>query len=104
MTVLNVILQDPKASRQSASLVSREAATAELDRETSNSSASREESLEDVGKVVWQSGFLLADYLIRKPPFGEWAGVRVIDLGAGTGRSFQYLTYKQEGLAVSCYS
>ena len=42
-------------------------------------------SLHNVGRVVWQSGFLLAEYLIRKPPFRDWSGVRVVDIGTGTG-------------------
>ena len=59
----------------------------ELKESEISSSALRDASLENVGRVVWQSGFLLADYLIRNPPFREWPGVRVIDLGAGTGMS-----------------
>jgi len=35
--------------------------------------------------VVWQSGFVLAELLMRKPPLGPWTGVKVLDLGSGTG-------------------
>ena len=38
-----------------------------------------------VGLVVWQSAFVLADYLVARPPYGTWQGVSVIDLGTGTG-------------------
>ena len=37
-------------------------------------------------QVVWQSGFLLATFLIQHPPLGRWEGVRVVDLGTGTGK------------------
>mmetsp|Transcript_24712 Transcript_24712/g.53917 ORF Transcript_24712/g.53917 Transcript_24712/m.53917 type:complete len:326 (-) Transcript_24712:855-1832(-) len=38
-----------------------------------------------VGLVVWQCGFVLSDLLLRHPPWGTWAGIRVLDLGSGTG-------------------
>ena len=41
--------------------------------------------LGNVGLVVWQSAFVLADYLVACPPYGTWQGVSVIDLGTGTG-------------------
>lgn len=43
--------------------------------------------LSNVGLVVWQSGVLLADLLLRRPPFGpgSWPGLAVLELGAGTG-------------------
>jgi hypothetical protein len=44
-----------------------------------------EEKLDNVGLVVWQSAFVLAEYLLRNPPFQQWADVRVVDLGTGTG-------------------
>ena len=66
----------------------RERGGGEEEEDETISSESREASLGNVGKVVWQSGFLLADYLIGNPPFREWSGVRVIDLGTGTGISF----------------
>jgi protein N-lysine methyltransferase METTL21A len=40
-----------------------------------------------VGLVVWQSAFLLAELLVRAPPFGAWGDVRVVDLGTGTGEA-----------------
>jgi len=40
-----------------------------------------------VGLVVWQAGFVLADLLLRRPPFGSWHGATVLDLGCGTGAS-----------------
>ena len=43
------------------------------------------EDLSHVGLVVWQSAFVLAELLLRQPPFGQWHDVRVIDLGTGTG-------------------
>ena len=43
------------------------------------------EQLDNVGLVVWQSGFVLAELLLRRPPFGQWRDVRVVDLGSGTG-------------------
>ncbi|MEW5305946.1 MAG: hypothetical protein WDW36_008456 [Sanguina aurantia] len=42
-------------------------------------------ALADVGLVVWQSGFVLAEYLLRAPPFGGWGDVTCVDLGTGTG-------------------
>ena len=42
--------------------------------------------LNNVGLVVWQSAFVLADYLIAHPPFATWHNVSVIELGAGTGQ------------------
>lgn len=39
-----------------------------------------------MGLVVWQAGFVLADLLLRRPPFGSWHGAQVLDLGCGTGR------------------
>jgi hypothetical protein len=41
--------------------------------------------LQNVGYVVWQSGFVLAELLLRRPPFGSWPDVSVVDLGTGTG-------------------
>ena len=43
------------------------------------------EDLSHVGLVVWQSAFVLAELLLRQPPFGQWHDVRVVDLGTGTG-------------------
>ncbi|KAL4424672.1 hypothetical protein ABPG77_004479 [Micractinium sp. CCAP 211/92] len=43
------------------------------------------EDLSRVGLVVWQAGFVLADLLLRRPPFGSWHGTQVLDLGCGTG-------------------
>jgi hypothetical protein len=43
------------------------------------------EALQNVGLVVWQSAFVLAELLVSHPPFGTWQDVRVVDLGTGTG-------------------
>ena len=43
------------------------------------------EHLENVGFVVWQSAFVLLEWLLRCPPFGQWNDVRVVELGSGTG-------------------
>eukprot|EP00879_Flechtneria_rotunda_P023170 GHRR01024496.1.p1 GENE.GHRR01024496.1~~GHRR01024496.1.p1 ORF type:complete len:304 (+),score=106.79 GHRR01024496.1:607-1518(+) len=40
----------------------------------------------NVGLVVWQSGFVLGDYLLRTKPLGSWAGLKVLELGCGTGQ------------------
>lgn len=40
-----------------------------------------------MGLVVWQAGFVLADLLLRRPPFGSWHGTQVLDLGCGTGKA-----------------
>ncbi len=43
----------------------------------------------NVGLVVWQSGFVLADCLLRLPQCTRgksWAGLRVLELGCGTGQ------------------
>uniref|UniRef100_A0A061RWU8 Protein-lysine methyltransferase mettl21d n=1 Tax=Tetraselmis sp. GSL018 TaxID=582737 RepID=A0A061RWU8_9CHLO len=45
----------------------------------------RESPLRNVGLRVWQSAFILTEYLARCPPFGQWADTKVLDLGAGTG-------------------
>lgn len=44
-----------------------------------------------MGLVVWQAGFVLADLLLRRPPFATWHGTRVLDLGCGTGEVAAYL-------------
>ncbi|KAJ9506545.1 hypothetical protein QJQ45_019603, partial [Haematococcus lacustris] len=42
--------------------------------------------LGNVGFVVWQSGYLLAELLVRLQPLGPWGcHVHVLDLGSGTG-------------------
>ncbi len=46
--------------------------------------------LANVGLVVWQSGFVLAEYLLRTCPFGpgdpgSWLPLTAVDLGTGTG-------------------
>ena len=41
--------------------------------------------MDNVGLVVWQSAFVLAEYLLRHPPFGQWHDVHAVDLGGGTG-------------------
>lgn len=41
--------------------------------------------LRNVGLVVWQAAFVLAEYLSRVQPLGLWRGQRVVELGAGTG-------------------
>ena len=43
------------------------------------------EHLDHVGLVVWQSAFVMAEYLLRHPPFGQWHDVHAVDLGTGTG-------------------
>ena len=47
--------------------------------------ARRDAALADVGRVAWQAAFVLADLVLRHPPFGQWTGVSVLDLGCGTG-------------------
>lgn len=49
---------------------------------------SSEENLENVGLVVWQSAFVLAEFLMAHPPLGAWHDVRAVDLGTGTGDQF----------------
>ncbi|PNG63008.1 Methyltransferase-like protein 21A, partial [Tetrabaena socialis] len=49
------------------------------------------ERLADVGLVVWQAGWVLAEYLLRVAPFcgrgggPGWRSVTAVDLGTGTG-------------------
>jgi predicted nicotinamide N-methyase len=40
-----------------------------------------------VGLVIWQSSIVLADLLLRRPPYGQgsWPGVSVLELGCGPG-------------------
>ena len=54
-----------------------------------------EEHLEHVGLVVWQSAFVLAEYLLRHPPFGQWDDVHAVDLGAGTGEPERNVHFMQ---------
>lgn len=53
--------------------------------DTSGEGTPNGEQLENVGFVVWQSAFVLAEYLLRMPPFGQWGDVKTVDLGTGTG-------------------
>ncbi|KAK9832320.1 hypothetical protein WJX74_006168 [Apatococcus lobatus] len=50
-----------------------------------NGSSRPAQDLSKVGMVVWQSAFVLAEWLVRTRPFGPWTGIRVVDLGSGTG-------------------
>ncbi|EIE25645.1 hypothetical protein COCSUDRAFT_64760 [Coccomyxa subellipsoidea C-169] len=43
------------------------------------------EELDNVGLVVWQSAFVLAEFLVSHAPMGDWRDVRTVDLGTGTG-------------------
>jgi predicted RNA methylase len=43
--------------------------------------------------VVWESSWLLAEFLLRVQPFGNWAGVTVVELGAGTGVTGMFLAH-----------
>ncbi len=54
-----------------------------------NSKAPRAQDLSRVGMVVWQSAFVLAEWLLRACPFGPWNGISIIDLGSGTGDPFR---------------
>ena len=47
--------------------------------------------LSRVGLVVWESSWLLAEFLLRVQPLGSWAGVTVVELGAGTGVTGMFL-------------
>lgn len=41
----------------------------------------------NVGLVVWQSGFVLGEYLLRAKPLGPWnKPLRVLEFGCGTGQ------------------
>eukprot|EP00884_Botryococcus_braunii_P005559 jgi/Botrbrau1/15003/Bobra.0018s0102.1 len=40
-----------------------------------------DDGLDNVGLVVWQSAFVLAEYLLRHPPFAQWDDVTVVGLG-----------------------
>ena len=66
------------------------------------------EDLSRVGLVVWQSAFVLAELLLRHPPFGQWHDVRVVDLGTGTGAASSsqlcpdLISTSLEGMASSC--
>lgn len=62
----------------------------------SSGSGQDSEHLEQVGLVVWQSAFVLAEYLLRNPPFGQWQDVHAVDLGAGTGEPCWRLCAMQE--------
>ena len=60
------------------------------------------EHLENVGLVVWQSAFVLAEYLLRHPPFGQWHDVHAVDLGAGTGERCWSVHVMQVIFSVAC--
>ena len=49
-----------------------------------------EEDLDNVGLVVWQSAFVLGEFLLSHPPFITWQDVNVVDLGTGTGAFGSY--------------
>ncbi len=40
----------------------------------------------NVGLVVWQAGFVLAEWLIRAAPLGSWRGRTAVELGCGVGQ------------------
>jgi predicted nicotinamide N-methyase len=42
-------------------------------------------SYPNVGLMVWQSAFALAEHLLREPPCASWKGVSVVELGCGVG-------------------
>lgn len=54
-------------------------------RSNAHGSSETREALDNVGLVVWQSAFVLAELLMSDPPYGSWHDVRVVDLGTGTG-------------------
>ena len=62
-----------------------------------------EESLGHVGLVVWQSAFVLAELLLRQPPFGQWHDVRVVDLGTGTGTALMPLGHYHTNARICMY-
>lgn len=55
------------------------------DGQEGSQTASSREQLANVGLCVWQSGFVLAELLLRLPPYGQFADVTVVELGCGTG-------------------
>ncbi|GAB4817050.1 hypothetical protein N2152v2_004096 [Parachlorella kessleri] len=80
------ILQDPAASQSLQPLVAkRETCVDTQQHAAALASQLGGGPLEHVGLVSWQCGFLLAGYLLTRPPFRQWQDVRVVDLGAGTG-------------------
>eukprot|EP00878_Enallax_costatus_P006918 GHUV01007249.1.p2 GENE.GHUV01007249.1~~GHUV01007249.1.p2 ORF type:complete len:138 (+),score=73.30 GHUV01007249.1:778-1191(+) len=59
-----------------------------------------QDRLSHVGLVLWQSGFVLADFLLLRLPqlqrpgsgsSSSWAGVRVLELGCGGGTVGMFL-------------
>ncbi|KAK9916047.1 hypothetical protein WJX75_007777 [Coccomyxa subellipsoidea] len=60
---------------------------AQQDRQSAadGSTGESKEALENVGLVVWQSAFVLAEFLMAHSPMGAWHDVRAVDLGTGTG-------------------
>lgn len=61
---------------------------AQQDRQSAadGSTGESKEALENVGLVVWQSAFVLAEFLMAHSPMGAWHDVRAVDLGTGTGK------------------
>jgi phospholipid N-methyltransferase len=61
------------------------------DEDADAASASKQPDLSNVGLVVWESAWVLAEMLLRVNPLGGWAGARVLELGAGTGVTGMFL-------------
>ena len=65
------------------------------------STGESKEALENVGLVVWQSAFVLAEFLMAHSPMGAWDDVRAVDLGTGTGNLKMPFIFIVRSLVIS---
>ena len=78
-------LQDDRAGRREERITGHPNYSGGSRRDTAGEDL-KSERLSNVGARVWEAGLLLAQHLVLHPPFQDWAGVNVLDLGTGTGK------------------
>jgi hypothetical protein len=107
-----LLQQRPQASGNTAHLLGQQQQQQQQQHGGSTTHQQQRPDLSNVGLVLWQSGLLLADFLLLRMPHGaagtaeaagaaaagagssamhSWAGVRVLELGCGGGTTGMFL-------------